>query len=263
MLCTAIASVTFMLVAYGWRVIDAGDRAAREAAVEALERRLRESRDKLSRLPQLREAARMQPASAGTAMRSSGGDWQAVAALASRTGVTLRALAPASAVAARAGSGAAAARAWHVEGRAEFSGLYAFLTGLSTLPMLVVPDSVDIKQDKGALVLGATLEVFDMPAVQVASAADALEEAGHVLTNPFGEGPAEALASASVGRLAGIVRDGRRALALFEPASGQQAVALAQGQTLGAERLIGIDAAGVTLASRAGTRRVSFEEDAR
>ena len=262
MLCAAVASATFMLVTYGWRLIDASDRAAREAAVDALEQRLRESRGKLARLPQLREAARSQPALPDVPARAAGGDWQAVAGLASRAGMTLRALGPASAAAARAGSGAPAARALRVEGRADFRGLYAFLSGLSTLPMLAVPNAVEIKPDNGELALGATLDIFDMPPVQAAPELHALGQAAQPIVNPFGDGAGGTQANASAGRLVGVVHDGRRALALFEPASGL-AIVLMPGQKLGADRLVRIDADGVVLAARAGTRKVPLEKERR
>ncbi|RDU95546.1 hypothetical protein [Trinickia dinghuensis] len=264
MVCTAIASAAFALVTYAWRVIDAGDRAAREAAIDALERRLRESRDKLARLPRLREAARLQPAQPGAAIRPAGGDWRAVADLASRAGVTLRSLAPASAAAASRVRGRVhAARALRVDGQADFSGLYAFLSGLSTLPMLVVPQAVDIQRDKGTLVFGATLDVFDLPPAQAEPAIHAPAQAGGDIADPFGGGGAQSQLDAAVGRLVGVVHDSRRALALFEAASGPRSVVAAPGQMLGADRLVGIDAAGVTLVSRAGTRRVPLSEGGR
>lgn len=274
MVCTAVASSSFAIVTYAWRALDAADRAVTEAAVNALEQRLRESRDKLSLLPQLREAARKQPMREGVDHRSAGGDWHAVAKLASRAGVTLRALAPvssSSAAATRTRSGNAAGRAIRIDGRSDFSGLYAFLSGLSTLPMLVVPETIDIKPDKGELAFDATLGLFDLPPVPIesthdaraASAAPAPPLAARSIPDPFRDDGTGAHGNASVGRLIGILHDGRRALALFEAASAVQAVAAVPGQMLGPDRLIAIDAAGVTLANREGTRRVLLSEVAR
>ncbi len=273
MVCTAVASGSFTLATYAWRFIEADARAASEAAIDALEQRLRASRDKLARLPQLREASRAQSAQERLAPRSTGGGWHAIADLASRTGVTLRALTPASsaASAAQARTDKLAGRTFQVDGRADFSGLYAFLSGLSTLPIFVVPEAVDIKKDKGLLAFGATLGVFDMPPPRAESASHArtaapiaaASDARRLIADPFGEGEMGAQASASVGRLVGIVRDERRALALFEAASGPLAVAAVPGQTLGADRLVRIDAKSVTLASRTGTRRIVLSEDER
>jgi hypothetical protein len=276
MVCTAVASGAFTLATYAWRSIQADDRATREAAIDALEQRLRGSREKLARLPRLREASRGQPAQQRAALRSRGGDWRAVADLASRAGVTLRSLTPVSsshaqvqAQAAQARAGNSAGRAMRLEGRADFAGLYAFFNGLSSLPILVVPEALDIKKDKGSLAFGATLNAFDMPPpraetathARTAAPTGARSGAGRPIADPFGEGQVAARPSASVGRLLGIVHDGRRALALFEAASGPQVLAAVPGQTLGADRLIGIDARGVTLAGRTGTRRISLSSE--
>lgn len=272
MVCTAVASGSFALATYVWRVLDAASRATDAAAVEALEQRLRESRAKVARLPQLREAARAQPGQLHAAARSASDDWRAVADLASHTGVTLHALVPASAATASRGRKSGAARhVLRVDGQADFAGLYAFLGGLSTLPMLVVPEALEIKSEKGALVLGATLDVFDRPIARAASAIDnrafvadaPVAQARRPLADPFEGGASGADAGVSVGRLVGVVRDGRRALALFEPASGLQAVAAVPGQALGRDRLVAIDADGVTLANAGATRRVVLAEGER
>lgn len=269
MVCTAVASASFALVTYVWRVLDAGTRATNAAAVEALEQRLRENRAKVERLPRLRQTVRVQPAQAPAVARSASGDWRAVADLASRTGVTLHALLPASAGAATRGRGGTAARkVLRVDGRADFAGLYAFLGGLSTLPMLVVPEALEIKPENGALALSATLGVFDLSAAQAASETAAAVgavsgQASPRLADPFAGGVAGADAGASVGRLVGVVQDSRGALALFEAASGLQAVAAVPGQALGPERLVAIDMTGVTLANAGATRRVMLSEGER
>ena len=276
MVCTAVASGAFALVTYVWRVLDAASRATQAAAVEALEQRLRESRAKLARLPQLRQSAPTQPASSPAAVRSASDDLRAVADLAARTGVTLHALVPASAAtatatAARGRKRGAAHQVLRVDGQADFAGLYAFLGGLSTLPMLVVPEVLEIKSEKGALTLGATLDLFDRPIARAASANDvepiaaaaAVAQARRPLADPFAASTSGADAGASAGRLVGVVRDGRRALALFEPASGLQAVAVVPGQSLGRDRLVAIDADGVTLANAGTTRRVRLAEGER
>ncbi|WP_206950900.1 hypothetical protein [Trinickia acidisoli] len=276
MVCVAVAAGAFTLATYIWRALDAGARAAGATAVAVLEQRLRESRAKLARLPQLREGFRAHSVPPGAAARSIGSGWHAIADLAARSGVTLHMLEPATAPAAsRTRAGKPAGQGLRVEGQADFAGLYAFLSGLATLPTLVVPETVDIKRDKGALVLGTTLAVLDVPPVQAVptigidsgartSAHDATSgKAARLLADPFGRGETDSQAAVSVGRLVGVVRDGRRALALFEAASGLQAIAAAPGQTLGADRIVHIDAAGVTLASRGGTRRVALLEDTR
>ncbi|MGN6651937.1 hypothetical protein, partial [Trinickia sp.] len=277
MVCTALASGAFALVTYTWRVLDAGSRATDAAAVEVLELRLRESRTKVASLPQLRDTVRAQPAPGRMATRPASGDWHAVADLASRAGVTLHALSPASAATGARGRNEKAARnTLRIDGRGDFAGLHAFLDGLSTLPMLVVPEALEVKPENGALALSATLDVFDLSPARAASVAEAraftagvaaadaaVAQAAGRMADPFEDGAAGADAGASVGRLVGVVRDGRSALALFEPASGLRIVTAVQGQALGQERVVAIDAAGVTLASAGATRRVMFAEGER
>ena len=272
MVCTAVASGAFALVTYVWRVLDAASRATQAAAVEALEQRLRESRAKLAQLPQLRQSMPAPPAPSHVAVRSASDDLRAVADLAARTGVTLHALVPASAAtAARGRKRGTAHHVLRVDGQADFAGLYAFLGGLSTLPMLVVPEVLEIESEKGGLTLGATLDLFDRPIALAASANDvepiaaaaAVAQARRPLADPFSASTSGADADASAGRLVGVVRDGRRALALFEPASGLQAVAAVPGQALGRDRLVAIDADGVTLANAGTTRRVVLAEGER
>jgi hypothetical protein len=293
MVCTAAAAGSFALVTYVWRVLDAGSRAAEAAGVEALEQRLRESRAKIERLPQLRDLARTHPSGGRAQPRSANGDWHAVADLASRAGVTLHALLPAAAApGARGRNGQAGRKGLHVDGRADFPALYAFLGGLSTLPMLVVPEDLEIKPENGALALNATLEVFHIGGGRAASVANAQAHApaaadttdtsiasvgsaapdasgasgalaNPLLANPFDGGAGGATASGSPGRLIGIMQDRQGALALFEAASGLQAIAAVRGQTLGQERLVAIDAAGITLAHARAARRIVFSEGER
>jgi len=264
MVCTAVASGSFALVTYAWRAFDAERRATDASALEALELRLQEGRAKIARLPQMRRSANEQSSAAREPTRSIGAEWHAVAELASRAGISLRTLAPASAPAgkaSRATKTSGAARTWRVDGLADFAGVYAFFMGLSSLPMLVVPEAVDIKHDKGSLALGATLGVYDAP--PLAASKSTLAQASRPIADPFA-GDRPALRSAvSAGRLVGIVRDRQRAVALFEAASGADVVAAVPGQTVGAERLVAIDAMGATLAGNGQTRRVAISRDER
>lgn len=266
MACVAIAAGTFVLVTSIWRAFDLGGRATNAAAIDALEQRLRESRTKLDGLPQLREQARARTGPAPTTDRSPGGDWRAIAGLAARTGVTLRALSPAS------GSGASAstsarnakptARALHIDGRADFSSLYAFFQELSALPMLAVPEAVSVRREADALAFAATLNVFNTLPAAPAGAANGNHK-GRQLTDPFRIGETGQHADASAARLVGIMHDSARSLALLEGASGAQGTVAVPGQMLGTERIVGIGAFGVTLASQGGTRRIALREVAK
>ena len=262
MACTALASGSFALGTYAWRAFDADRRAAEASALEALELRLQQSRAKVARLPGMRRSVTEQPAAAGEPSRTIGAEWQAVAELASDAGVSLRTLAPAPrGTASRATKTSGAARTLRVDGQADFSALHAFFMGLSSLPMLVVPEAVDIKHDKGSLALGATLGVFDMPPPAAAKSAHA--QPSRPIADPFAGAESTMRSALSPERLVGIVRDGRRALALFEAASGADAVAAVPGQTVGADRLVAIDTTGVTLVSNGQTRRVAISRDGR
>jgi len=269
MACVAVAAGAFVLTTSMWRAFDIGGRATSAAATDALELRLRESRGKLERLPQLREDARARAASAPTADRSAGGDWRAIAGVAARTGVRLRALTPVSASEAgpSARSAKPAARGLRIDGRADFAGLYRFFQALSALPMLVVPDAVSVTGEADSLVFTATLNIFDaLPAAPASfTYAQAVPDAAadnsaRTLADPFAMGKAGRQPDVSAARLVGLVHDGARSIALFEGASGGQATVAVPGQMLGAERLVHIGGMGVTMASQGGTRRIALPE---
>ncbi len=269
MACVAIAAGAFVLITSIWRAFDVGGRATSAAAIAALEQRLRESRTKLEQLPRLREDARARMGPAPTADRSPGGDWRAITGLAARTGVTLRALGPASAPAASASARNAksAARALRIDGRADFAGLYGFFRALSALPMLVVPEAVSVTREADALAFAATLNVFDALPTAPASftyaqaAPDgAADDKARALADPFAIGKTGRQPDLSAARLVGLVHDGARSLALFEGASGAQTTVAVPGQMLGTERIVHIGGFGVTLASQGGTRRIALPE---
>ena len=269
----ALAAGAFVLVTAAWRALRDGSPAASAASIEALERRLLESRAKLARLPQMRAAVSRQP-EAVRADSMIGGDRQIVAdlaALAARTGVTLRALEPASvADSAHLRSSSLKPRALRITGRTQFAGFYAFLQGLSALSAQVVPETVSVKRESGALSFAATLHVFGgisarraQPAAVKAAASPAGGESGRSPADPFGVDMAARQADAYVSRLVGLFRDASRSLAVFEGAGGAQARLVAPGQALGAERVVRIDAGGVLLASRTGKRRIALQEGER
>ena len=269
----ALAAGAFVVVSAGWRALRDGSPGAGAASIEALERRLLESRARLARLPQMRAAASKQ-AEPMRADPTIGGERYVVAdlaALAARSGVTLRALEPASmAESAHPRNSGQKSRALRIAGRGQFAGFYAFVQGLSTLPALVVPEAVSVKRESGALAFSATLHVFEgaparraPPAAAQAAAGPARGERGRSAADPFRVDMAARQGDASVSRLVGLVQDVSRSLAVFEGASGAQAMLVAPGQALGAERVVRIDTGGVLLASRAGERRIALQESER
>ncbi|MGN6315327.1 hypothetical protein [Trinickia sp.] len=265
MACAALAAAAFALATFAWRVLDAGSRTERAAEIQALERRVHESRIKLSGLPRLREAVGAARVSPRAAVRPPGGEWQAVVDLAARTGVKLRVLEPAArAAAGRGRQGETAERALRLEGRTDFAGLYAFVQGLSALPVLVVPRALDIKREPDGLAFEATLNVLDRSSARLTLATGASNaDAGGPPGDPFHVGDAFSSPEASAARLVGLLQGGRQALALFERASGVQAALATPGQMLGAEKIVSIDTFGVTLSGQGGVRRLSWPENGR
>ncbi|MBU6489695.1 MAG: hypothetical protein KGQ57_18025 [Burkholderiales bacterium] len=270
MACTALAAVAFALASFACRTLDAG-RATGATAIDALERQLREGRARLARMPDLRAASLAHAVVPSN--RTAGGELPALAELAAKTGVTLHLLEPASqASPARDGGdgGDRAGRALRIDGRSDFAGLFAFLEGLSALPAWVVPQTLTIKREQGALAFAGTLSVFDVsparPRAQYARAAPLVGTDGgkrQPSADPFGVAQADSASDLVGAHLVGFVRDGERSLALIEGASGTQAAVVGPGQLLGAERVVGIDSRGVTLASRLGVRRISLQDDRR
>ncbi len=270
MACVALAAAAFVLATFGWRLLSEERRARGISERDALERRIRESRAKLAYLPQLRRTVGAQRGTAPAAA-AAGVDWQALAELAGRTGVRLLALEPVPRVPGHRGRpGDAAGQAMRIDARSAFPGLYAFMQGLSTLPVLVVPGAIDVKRDADELVWAATLNVFGATPVQRTAALDESTASqvdsgrkGRTLNDPFHVDTGLELPGAATVRLVGLVYDGRRALALIEGASGAQATVAAPGQALGAEKIAHVDARGVTLSGRAGARRLALQEDGR
>ncbi len=267
MACTALAAVAFALASFACRALDAG-RATGATAIDALERQLREGRARLARMPVLQAASLAHAVVPSN--RSAGGEVPALAELAAKTGVTLRLLEPASQASPARDGGDRAGRALRIDGRSDFAGLYAFLEGLSALPAWVVPQTLTIKREQGALAFAGTLSVFDVsparPRAHYARAAPRVGTDGgerQPPADPFGVAQADSASDLAGAHLVGFVQDGERSLALIEGASGTQAAVVGPGQSLGAERVVGIDSRGVTLASRHGVRRISLQDDRR
>lgn len=264
MVCVALASGAFALVTYVCRELEADSRAERASATEALARQLRESRAKLARLPRLRETAQARSEATSAAAPPAAGAGYVLADLAARTGVMLRSLEPASKGGAPGAARGPVGRTLRIDALTDFAGLDAFLSGLAALPMLVVPHAVSVKREASALAFGATLEVFDTLPSSGSEPDVSPGEGSRLRADPFGLRHAGSPGRA-IGRLLGFVADGRRALALFEAAgaSGAQAITAAPGQALGEERIVHVDALGVTLAGRDGIRRIALPEDGR
>jgi hypothetical protein len=176
--------------------------------------------------------------------------------------VALLTLAPA----AGNGAGLDAVRPMQLTAQTDFLHLMMFLRGLSDLPVLVVPEDLTVKRSAGALLVSATLHVFN--ALSPASASPAIlvdddleaDDEDVVFDDPFSSPPQldGDLAQAGLLRLAGLLRDRTRGLALLETTDG--AATVEQGQFVGGDRVTGMDALSITLTNRLGTRTLALAE---
>lgn len=253
LLAVVAASAAFALGVQGSRALGLGSDDERDRAELAeLARRLDDGRAEASALPALRQAMAALPASGAQADAPGPTAWQSIAALATRSGMTLRSVAPREGMA----GGSEAGRVVTLEANASFASFVAFVSALSALPTLIVPVELALERETNGLQLRAALEIHDaLPGVPVPATDDAPSAFG----DPFGAPPALAPAQASELRLTGLMIEGTRSLAVIE-ADGQGAVYL-PGQRLGDERLMRIGSASVTLARETATRVLTIGAD--
>ncbi|HLX03633.1 MAG TPA: hypothetical protein VKS80_16120 [Trinickia sp.] len=260
---TVIAAAVFALGACAWDAADLGRTSASQAALADVEHRLSVARTAVARLSALRLEMAHAMTSTGDRASSSVGYWHAVSALAAQSGLTLRALEPAKPY----GEGIDAARPVHLVARANFAGLLDFLQGLPSLAALVVPTDLLVKRDSDDLSISMTLAFFGaLPSSLAPSAVadshpadDDAEEAW--FADPFAAASAVLSNAGSTLHLVGLLREGKRGLALLAAADG--ATSLETGQSIGREKVTRIDDRGVTLSSGAGARLLTLVEDAR
>jgi hypothetical protein len=262
----ALAAAVFAIGTHGWRAAGIGAaaramKAGSGAELAELGLRVEDARAALGRLPALREAvgkAQKRRALSGVASHSPAGQWHAISSLAAQSGMTLRSLQPG----ARSGDGAQAARLVRIAARANFTAFLAFLRGLPTLPSLVVPLAMRVERANDGLAIDATLQVFDqMPAApRPAEASPASPDDGPGgFADPFAAVGTARGAGAGKLRLVGLMHEGARGRALIETALGTDVYV--PGQTVGAERIVSVDARGVTLASRAQRRVMTLADE--
>jgi Tfp pilus assembly protein PilO len=263
-----IAAVVFGLGAHGWVVADLGGVESSRTALEAAARHLADARRALAQLPALRREVAARPrAQVPGASWTSADDVRIVSELAVQNGVSLLSLEPGVAN----GSGAESMRPVQITAHTDFVHLMAFLRGLSDLPVLIVPVDVTVNRDAASLAVKATLHVFSaLRPVPSTTAADAFadesldseDEENIVFFDPFAliqmRAAGEPQTDASQLRLAGLLRDRTRGLALLETPDG--ATTVAAGQQLGSERVTRLDALSVTLASGGATRTLALAE---
>lgn len=257
-----IAATVFGAGANAWVAADlTGVQASRMALSEARQRAV-QAQQAVAQLPEQHRSAGLSSLGKLPEPSSPADDVRLISLLAARCGVTLLTLAPATGN----GVGLDAVRPMQLTAQTDFLHLMMFLRGLSDLPVLVVPEDLTVKRSAGALFISATLHVFNAlspasvsPAILVDDDLEADDEEV-VFYDPF-TFPSQAdgdVAQAGLLRLAGLLRDRTRALALLETTDG--AATVEQGQLVGSDRVTGMDALGITLTNRIGTRRLALTE---
>jgi hypothetical protein len=261
MIGVLIAAAVFAFGANAWISTDLAGVQASRAALEATRRKVALTRQVLTKLPALRRNAAHVPGARTVATWAPADDARVMSQLAARSGVTLLTLAPAA-----GNADSEAVRTTHLTFKSDFLHLMVFLRGLSDLPVLVVPEELVAKSSAGGLLVSATLRAFtDLHPVTAAPelAVDDDMEADDedvVFYDPFlRDAQADGDTSGSgLFRLAGLLRDRVRGLALLETADG--AATVERGQLVGIDRVTDIDAVSITLMSRLGTRTLSLAE---
>ncbi|WP_144110068.1 hypothetical protein [Paraburkholderia sp. BCC1886] len=260
-----IATCVFVIGLQASLATDFGGIEASRTTLAATTRQFEEARRSLAQLPALRERAAAFPARLKAASTSAD-DVRMVSELAAQSNVALLAVEPG----ALSGTGPQSMRALQLTAHTDFVHLMAFLHALGELPVLVVPVDVTLKREAHALAMSATLHVFHALRPVAASATaggvsddslDADDEDDVVFFDPFLLPQTSAsgnLAELSQLRLAGLLHDRARGLALIDTPDGPTTVA--QGQQIGAERVTRLDGFGITLVDGAATRTLAFAE---
>ncbi|OMG72592.1 pilus assembly protein [Burkholderia ubonensis] len=138
-----------------------------------------------------------------------------------------------------------------------FPALRQMVGALATLPVLVVPTA--ISAERGARV-GLSLDVFPaMPGGRAAYGDRPIAVASQD-ADPFGIEDAPGTGDTLPSRLAGVMRDARTGLALFDDGAGA-ITAVAAGEAVGAMRVVRVEADAVTLATRNGPRRMGLDDE--
>jgi hypothetical protein len=266
-----IAIATFAIAANAWIAADFMGTQAMRARVDEAQEHLDSAQRAVGELPALRALAGAEglanPTRASDSSASTD-DVRIVSQLAARGGMSLVALEPGAVT----GTGIDAMRPLRMTALASFAQLLAFMRALPSLPVLIVPGELLIKQTGnpggGLLTVSATLNVFDAlrPSSQLESLNDDLttdDDEDIVFYDPFSRPfapDARIPGSDTVGfRLVGLLYDLARGLGLVETPDGE--ATLEAGQRVGADSVARVDGFGITLAARDGSEhRLMFEE---
>ncbi|KWE93279.1 pilus assembly protein [Burkholderia ubonensis] len=141
-----------------------------------------------------------------------------------------------------------------------FPALRRMVGALATLPVLVVPTAINAERAGRAARVGLSLDVFPaMPGGRAAYGDRPIAVASQD-ADPFGIGDEPGTGDTLPSRLAGVMRDARNGLALFDDGAGA-ITAVAAGEAVGAMRVVRVEADAVTLATRNGPRRMGLDDE--
>ncbi|KVP88715.1 pilus assembly protein [Burkholderia ubonensis] len=141
-----------------------------------------------------------------------------------------------------------------------FPALRRMVGALATLPVLVVPTAINAERAGRAARVGLSLDVFPaMPGGRAAYGDRPIAVASQD-ADPFGIGGEPGTGDTLPSRLAGVMRDARTGLALFDDGAGA-ITAVAAGEAVGAMRVVRVEADAVTLATRNGPRRMGLDDE--
>ncbi|KVO67272.1 pilus assembly protein [Burkholderia ubonensis] len=141
-----------------------------------------------------------------------------------------------------------------------FPALRWMVGALATLPVLVVPTAISAERAGRAARVGLSLDVFPaMPGGRAAYGDRPIAVASQD-ADPFGIGDEPGTGDTLPSRLAGVMRDARTGLALFDDGAGA-ITAVAAGEAVGAMRVVRVEADAVTLATRSGSRRMGLDDE--
>ncbi|WP_322106172.1 hypothetical protein [Paraburkholderia sp. J41] len=233
---------------------------AARSALAAARQQHADAHRALSRLPALRaELARsaFHAPHAGNAAD----DIRRVSQLAAEAGLALQMLEPD----ASGGSKAEAFRSMKLGAQGGFASLRSLLEALAREPSLTAPSELAIRRNGETLAISATLRFFDslppasaaVPASEMAAPAFAARRAPQ---DPFAPALA-ASASQAQWRLAGLLTDRRRAVALLETPDG--VVAAQAGDAIAGGRVTSVDARRVVIAAGGATQTLAWQEAAK
>ncbi|TCW76778.1 pilus assembly protein [Burkholderia sp. SRS-46] len=152
-----------------------------------------------------------------------------------------------------------APRTVRIDANGGFAALRRMIDGLATLPVLVVPAAMRVERDSQAARVALSLDVFPALRGSEAVSGDGRIDEGSAHADPFDVPTTPGTGSGLPSRLAGVMRDARAGLALFDDGMGA-ITAVAAGEAVGAMRVTRVEPDAVTLATASGPRRMALED---